>query len=1435
MMKKLLLGLVVLSTALAKLNAQLTVTPNSNPTQLAQVLAGSGVTVSNATINCPAAALGTFSNGNATNLGLNTGVVLTTGTVGAVAQASTAFASTDNANGGDPDLNNIAVAQTQDVCVLTFQIIPQGNVLRFDYVFGSEEYPEYVCSNFNDVFGFFITGPNPGGGNYTSNNIALIPGTGTSVAINTVNPGTPGAGYSAANCQSLSYSNNYVNNTGNTIVYDGFTTVFTSQISVVPCSTYTLKLAIGDAGDGIYDSGVFLEASSFTSQTATVVGSYVDPAYGTMFEGCVGGQFAITIPNLASSSTAISYTMSGTATNGVDYVNLNGTAFVNPGSSTALVYVDPINDGTGEPLETVTLTVLNPCNGQPIGSATINLNDAPNIDATASQSQVCIGAQVQLNATGAPFNNYSWSPPGSVSNATVQNPTSTPTVTTTYTVSSQLGTCVRTDQVSVAVVNIVANALGQPTNNVCPNDTATIAVLISGSTGPTIFSWSPQSTLQYPDSQVTQAYPNSTTTYNVTVTDIQSGCTDTSAVTINVINLPPPSLGPDQNICPDNASSPILLSPSGGPYTSYTWSTSETTDTISVNTGGIYTVSVIEPVNGCPLVSLPVNITYFPVITPSLSDTGFCPGESIVLAANPGFSNVVWSDNSTNNTLTVSNAGQYYYTANDNNGCFVSSDTVNVTLGTPPAVNATASLDTICPGSSTTLSSGAIAGLSYLWQPGGQNTSTITVNAGGEYIVAVSNQGCIARDTVIVTEYQVPQVDIGPDQDGCESENDTYTLSPSGGPYSSYIWSNNATSSTITVSATGSYDVTVIHTPTGCQLVSNTVDITIYPELIAALPDSGMCPGETITLVALPSVSNVIWNGSIQSSSIQVSTNSTNYYTGFDQNGCIVFSDTNNVTIGTPPVVNATASPDTICPGGTTTLSSGAAQGLQYLWSPGNQTTSSITASSTGTYVVRVSDNFCPSFDTVVVYQYSITPVILTADTSVCPGSNVTVSASGGPYVSYLWSNNSSTPTISVNTAGSYSVIVNNGTCPVPSDTFTLSNFQITTPQAFNDTTVCAGQPVLLTSETGYSNYVWSNNIPGANILVTTSGTYSYSATDNNNCSVVSGSVVVTHTPLPTPNITANPPAICLGQGSTTLSAGSQSNVTYNWQPSGSGNTIQINQPGIYSVVADLNGCLGFDTIAVSAADSPSISLPLFSLTCGDSVVLTPAIGQNYNYIWSNGSTSSSIVVSSTNNTTELYTVTATNSDGCTAVASASVVIRMIGASAIANPDTIIFGDSSQLCVNTVYQGAVNYIWSPSATLSNFTSQCAFASPNENQEYQVIVSDADGCIDTAQVVVVVVYPELVAVPNAFTPNGDGKNDEFYPVLLGSYQKVTEFRIYNRWGGLVHNSTDPWKGDFNSANQPAGTYIYYVIVNVPDTENLGATKDLKFQGSFTLLR
>jgi len=158
---------------------------------------GGGVTVNNVQFHGALTSTGAtcnqiayFSNGNSTSLGMDAGIVITTGCVGDVPQSGSAFMSTDLPLAGVPELTSLAGAQTYDGAVLEFDFVSLDNQVSFTYIFGSEEYPEYVNAGFNDIFAFFITGPNPSGGNYNNTNIALIPGTTTPVSIDNVNSGS---------------------------------------------------------------------------------------------------------------------------------------------------------------------------------------------------------------------------------------------------------------------------------------------------------------------------------------------------------------------------------------------------------------------------------------------------------------------------------------------------------------------------------------------------------------------------------------------------------------------------------------------------------------------------------------------------------------------------------------------------------------------------------------------------------------------------------------------------------------------------------------------------------------------------------------------------------------------------------------------------------------------------------------------------------------------------------------------------------------------------------------------------------------------------------------------------------------------------------------------------------------------------------------------
>jgi len=242
--------IVVCSTSW--LHAQLTTAASGDATALANTIVGAGITVSNATINCPGGASGTFGNGNTTNIGLNTGVLMASGLIStAIGPNNNGAAGTAFGAAGDADLTALSGFPTFDACGLEFDFEAVANQISISYVFGSEEYLEWVNSQYNDVFGFLVSGPNPAGGSYTNENIAVIP-VNVPVTINSINPGSNPAFY--------------VDNPGGaTIQYDGFTTVLTATLNIVPCATYHFKLAISDAGDGILDSGVFLEEASFES------------------------------------------------------------------------------------------------------------------------------------------------------------------------------------------------------------------------------------------------------------------------------------------------------------------------------------------------------------------------------------------------------------------------------------------------------------------------------------------------------------------------------------------------------------------------------------------------------------------------------------------------------------------------------------------------------------------------------------------------------------------------------------------------------------------------------------------------------------------------------------------------------------------------------------------------------------------------------------------------------------------------------------------------------------------------------------------------------------------------------------------------------------------------------------------------------------------
>ena len=365
--------------------AQLTITQSTATNLVENVLVGAGVQVSNVTSGGNANQIGTFTNGNTVNLGVANGVMMTTGSfttqsdqasgpgyIGSAANAGTSSTSDANTLADDPDLNSIissfgAPATTNNIALIEFDFVPAGDSVAFNYVFASEEYNGFVCSQFFDVFGFFISGPGINGP-YANNseNIAVVPNTNPSlpVSMNTINSGISDGGIycppGGLNNQAYFVDNS---GSGNFSPY-GYTTVLTAQANVQCGETYHIKLILANGSDQSYDSWVFLEAESFSSSIPdiTIANLLPDSAF---IEGCTTGEIVFR-RNLAEDSLIIPLVFSGSAQNGTDYTGLPDSLIFLPGQDSIYYELQPADDGISEGVDgyeeiVISFVVVNEC------------------------------------------------------------------------------------------------------------------------------------------------------------------------------------------------------------------------------------------------------------------------------------------------------------------------------------------------------------------------------------------------------------------------------------------------------------------------------------------------------------------------------------------------------------------------------------------------------------------------------------------------------------------------------------------------------------------------------------------------------------------------------------------------------------------------------------------------------------------------------------------------------------------------------------------------------------------------------------------------------------------------------------------------------------------------------------------------------------------
>lgn len=497
-----------------------------------------------------------FFSASTSDFPLNSGIILSTGDVGNAPGPSSNLGDDglDN-DASDGDINTLTGNSSRDAQVLEFDFVPAGNKLEFRYVFASEEYPDYACSGYNDVFAFILSGPgiaaDPG---LSGKNIAIIPGTSDKVSINNVYD-PPCDDYPD---NSAFYENEFG---GSSIVFNGRTVVLTAEADVTACETYHIRLIISDVGDSRFNSAVFLEAESFkTNEVVIKNGLGGNDDLEVMYEGCNNSFLKFTREDNLSQDFIFDINISGTAENGIDFVQTNSSGdelgifpsqITIPANETEVTYYyKAISDALTEGDEYFRLSFLKscPCSSTPeYYTKDITIIDVPEIEATVPSNVQCMFGTpvatitVEMKALLDPAN-YEYSLDGAAYQNNNVFTINNPVVGSIHTVSVQdKFSCNPASEFSVTippVVPIEANA--GPNKNICEGET----VQLSGSGG-IFYEWScsPVSGLTHLNNinasnpTVDEDIPFGIYTYTLTVKESSSAsafCVSTSDMLLTV-------------------------------------------------------------------------------------------------------------------------------------------------------------------------------------------------------------------------------------------------------------------------------------------------------------------------------------------------------------------------------------------------------------------------------------------------------------------------------------------------------------------------------------------------------------------------------------------------------------------------------------------------------------------------------------------------------------------------------------------------------------------------------------------------------------------------------------------------------------------------------------------------------------------------------------
>jgi gliding motility-associated-like protein len=974
-------------------------------------------------------------------------------------------------------------------------------------------------------------------------------------------------------------------------------------------------------------------------------------------------------------------------------------------------------------------------------------------------------------------------------------------------------------------------------------------------------------------------------TYTLTITD-QSSCSITASYTVTAapgtIVFGTPVIV--DVACNSGNTGSITATTTGGTGTVYYhWSNGDSTLSISGLTAGTYTITASDSVGCSATASYTVNQpTAITLDSSSVTQATCLSGGCIHIAVSGGTGTLTynWSNGQQSSDSVCGLAGgSYTLTVTDANSCTVTF-TFNVgaapnaiTFGTPTIVDVTCG--GAQNGSITISTSGGLGTIHYVWS-NGDTTTTINGLAGGTYSVTASDAGgCSASTSYVVNEPSPISIDGTVITQATCTTGGCIIVSGFGGTGTlTYTWSNGMSGDSICGLAGANYTLTITDA-SGCSITA--VDsVPAAPGAISfgnATIVSPTCHGGnngsiTITTTGGTGTVHYVWSTLTDTTAtISGLTAGTYSVTAFDLTGC---SASISYVVTEPSAITVDSS--NITPAGctlggcVTVYASGGTGTLTFGWS-NQQSGATVCNLAAGAYTVTVTDS--TSCTATASFTVPTSPSSLAIDSATvinvaCNGGNsgsITLHTSGGTgTVHYTWSTQDTTATISGLIAGTYTVtVLDNGGCSA-SGSYTVNqpsalsaSIDYTHVICFDATngTACA----VVSGGTPAYTYHWNNNSDSICQIGLPVGIVLVTVTDANGCTAAS-SAIIGQSPSLAYNSQVNQPTCAdLGFGTELLTPrGGTGSVTINIDALSIDTTLSMaggdttavfnNVPtGNYTfTLTDSLGCTATGNFFVNAgAAGESFGAVADSTSCygeqfnDGSITITPLTPANAPYTYSlNGGPFGTDSVFA-NLPAGTYTIYTQNTYGCidsvraTVYSPAQVFVN-------ATPDTIFTAPGVANTITVYDSNYVNpvYTWSPTSGLSCTDCYNPSATVSVQTVYYVTVSEEANSHCAAWDSVVIIVNGKFVMPDAFTPNKDGKNDLFGPVSFG-LTNVKEFKIYDRWGALVHNATDDWDGTFNGKDQPAGTYVYYIVVETPDPNNAGAMKREGKQGSFTLLR